>query len=342
MQNNMSEQALYEYRRALKINPYDVESRQAYAKLLLNRGYPERYVDQLAFVQSIGKSNNAINDAVESYGKLLSTSINKTWKIDPLYLDKAHTSIGFYFQRDPTNILHPDSERITTSMISEVFSYDLRYNVQSRDTPVGSYSEAFRASREAGEDYFALVNFRENKRDMQIVVDLYVSKTGSKADSFTVFRTGTDRYANALRRLVQTVAAVMPVRGSILKRYQAEAVIDLGKSDGIKKDMSFDVLPKEAVSVKNEGLGLIYNQADVMGTFTVSGIDEDVSLGKLQRSGFYDRMDSGDVVIPKPDKKDAASGTQTSSQGAQNSLSIANADVVKQAPALLSLLRKIR
>ena len=348
MLNNMSEQALYEYRRALKINPYDVESRQAYAKLLLNRGYPERYVEQLAFVQSIGKSSNEINDAVESYGKLLSTSIFKTWKIDPLYLDKAHTSIGFYFQKDPTNIMHPDSERITTSMISEVFSYDLRYTVQSRDTPVGSYSEAFRTSREAGEDYFALVNFRENKRDIQIVVDLYVSKTGSKADSFTVFRTGTDRYANALRRLVQTVASVMPVRGAILKRYQGEAVIDLGKSDGIKKDMSFDVLPQEAVSVKSEGLGLIYNPTDVMGTFTVSGVDEDVSLGKLLRSGFYDRMDSGDVVIPKPDKKDAATGTAktatatTSVQGAQNAVSVANADVVKQAPALLSLLRKIR
>ena len=342
MQNNMSEQALYEYRRALKINPYDVESRQSYAKLLLNRGYPERYLEQLAFVQSIGKSNNAINDAVESYGKLLSTSIYKKWQIDPLYLDKAHTSIGFYFQKDPTNILHPDSERITTSMISEVFSYDLRYSVHSRETPVGSYSEAFRTSREAGEDYFALVNVKENNRDMQIIVDLYVSKTGSKADSFTVFRTGNDRFSNALRRLVQTIASVMPVRGSVLKRYQGEAVIDLGKSDGIKADMIFDVLPKEAVSIKNEGLGLMYNPADVMGTFTINGVDEDVSLGKIERSVFFDRMNSGDVVIPKPVKKDTAEGTAQTQNNTQNVASVANADTVKQAPALLSLLRKIR
>ena len=350
MQNNMSEQALYEYRRVLKINPYDVESRQSYAKLLLNRGYPERYVEQLSFVQSIGKSTNAINDAIESYGRLLSTSIYKKWQIDPLYLDKAHTSIGFYYQMDPTNILHPDSERITTNMISEVFSYDLRYSVHSREIPVGSYSEAFRTSREAGEDYFALVNFRENNRDLQIVVDLYVSKTGSKADTFTVFRTGNDRFSNALRRLVQTIASVMPVRGVVLKRYQGEAVIDLGKSDGIKADMAFDILPKEAVNIKNEGIGLLYDTAEVLGTFTVSGIDEDISLGKLVRSGFFDRINNGDVIIPKPVKADTASispakgtaQTQNNATGAQNVSTVANSAIVKQAPALLSLLRKIR
>lgn len=335
-ENNMSEQALYEYRRALKVNPYDVESRAAYAKLLLNRGYPQRYVEQLVFIQSLGKSTAAINDAVESYGKLLSSSIPKKWKIDPLYLDKAHTSIGLYYQNDPSNLLHPDSERITTAMVSEVFSYDLRFTVKAREKAVGSYSEAFRTSRESGEDYFALVRFRENDRDAQIIVDLYVSKTGSRADSFTVFRTGNDRYSNALRRLVQTIAAAMPVRGAVLARYQSDAVIDLGKSDGTKAEQSFDVVPQSAVSVKNEGIGLMYDPADALGSFTVTGVDEDVSLGKLERVGFYDRISTGDLVIPKP-AKDAAASAMGTVEGAS-----APGSAAKQAPALLSLLRKIR
>lgn len=327
-ENNLSEQALYEYRRALKVNPYDTSSRQAYARLLLARGYPERHVEQLRFVQSIGKSSNEVNDAVESYSKLLSTSVPNRWNIDPLYLEKAHTSIGLYFQTDQSNIMHPDAERITASMVAEVFGYDIRFSVASRETPVGSYSEAFRASRSKGEDYFGLVTFRENDRDMRINVDLYVSKTGSRADSFTVFRTGNDRYANALRRLVQTIASAMPVRGALVGRYQSDAVIDLGKSDGVVTGTVFSLFPASAVSVQNEGIGLAYDPAKLLGTFTVTEVDEDVSQGKLERNGFYDRINAGDIAIPavKGDKE----GPATESASAGNP------------PALLSQLRKIR
>lgn len=331
-QNNMNEQALYEYRRALKINPYDVDSRQSYAKLLLNRGYPARYVGQLKFIQSIGKSTNAINDAVESYGKLLSTSIAQKWKLDPLYLDKAHTSIGLYYQSDTTNIAHPDSERITTGMLADVFSSDLRYKVRAQEIPVGSYSEAFRISREAGEDYFGIVRFRENARDIQITVDLYVSRTGAKANTFSVFRTANDRYANALRRLIQTMSASFPSRGVVLGRYQAEGSIDLGKSDGVKPGAVFEVFPSSSVSVKNAGIGLLRNEASVLGTFTVDAVDEDVSQGKFERSGFYDRINSGDVVLPKIDKAGAGKTAGATETAASQ----------KQVPALLSLLRKIR
>jgi len=327
-QANMADQALYEYRRALKVNPYDVQSRQAYAKLLLSRGYPGRYVEQLEFVQSLGKSTNAINDAVESYNKLLVNSLPAKWKVDPLSLDKAHTSVGLYFQNDPANILHPDSERIATSMLAEVFGYDLRFAVSARDAPAASYSEAFRTSREKGEDYFGLVKFRENDRDMQLTVELYVSKTGSRADSYTVFRTGNDRFPNSLRRLVQTMATALPVRGAVINRFQADAVIDLGKSDSVTAGQIFDVLPKSAVTVKNEGIGLQYDPAAVLGTFTLSAVDEDISQGKLERNGFYDRINAGDAVLPKPKEEPKPA--------------LKNEAVVRNAPALLSLLRKIR
>ncbi len=329
-QKNMSDQALYEYRRALKVNPYDITSRQAYAKLLLTRGYPERYLEQLQFVQSLGKSTNAINDAVESYGKLLVNSVPNKWKIDPLNLDKGHTSIGLYYQNDVSNIIHPDSERITTAMIAEVFSYDLRFAVVGNEAPVASYSEAFRSSREKGEDYFALVKFRENNRDVQITVDLYVSKTGSRADSFSVFRTGNDRYSNALRRLVQSVAASMPLRGAVLGRYQADSVIDLGKSDGVILGQKFNVILKNTVSVKNEGIGLQFDPSNVLGVFTITTVDEDVSQGKLERSGFFDRVNTGDTVLLKPEETvKAAAASKVDSP-------------VQTAPLLLSLLRKIR
>jgi len=349
-QKNMSDQALYEYRRALKINPYDTASREAYAKLLLTRGYPERYIEQLKFIQSLGKSTARVNDAVESYGKLLGNSVPVKWKIDPLYLDKAHTEISFYYQQDPANFLHPDSERITSSMISEVFSYNPGFKTEVASAPVGSYSEAFRASREKGDDYFALVKIRENSRDVQITVDLYVARTGSVAKTFTVFRTGNDRYSNALRRLVQVMTAAIPLRGAVVNRFQADAVIDLGKSDGIKVGQQFDVIPSSLVTVQNEGIGLRFDPAQILGTFTVTTVDEDVSQGKLERGGFFDRINSGDTVLLKPDDAEVADGA-TPAKGTSAASGSAGSATGKSAvpeagektpPALLLLLRKIR
>jgi len=308
-QKNMSDQGLYEYRRALKINPYDTASREAYARLLLTRGYPARYVEQLKFIQSLGKGSASVNDAVESYGKLLSNSVPAKWKIDPVYLDKAHIALTFYYQADAANFMHPDSERITSGMIGEVFSYNPGFKIEAPESPVGSYSEAFRKSREKGDDYFALVRIRENARDVQITCDLYVARTGSVAEHFTVFRTGNDRYANAIRRLVQIMTQAMPVRGSIVNRFQADSVIDLGKADGIKVGQKFDVVPSSLVTVLNEGIGMRFNPADVLGTFTVTAVDEDVSQGKLERGGFFDRINAGDTVLVKADQGDGATTT---------------------------------
>jgi len=332
-QKNLSDQALYEYRRALKVNPYDVASRRAYAKLLLTRGYPARHLDQLKFIQTLGKSTSEVNDAVENYEKLLQGSLPKKWKVDPLYLDKSHARVGLYYQADPGNVRHPDAERVTVSMVAEVFSYDQRFTVSAREAPVSSYAEAFRASREAGEDYFALVTLDETERDVRISLDLYVSRTGSRAEAFSVFRTGNDRYANALRRLVQTVASRMPVRGAVLARYQADAIIDLGRSDGVAKDQIFDVVPRASVRPANEGLALSYPADQVLASFTVTALDEDLSQGILERSGYFDRVNAGDAVIPRA--KEAASG------GAQEGGAKAE-PVAGGEPFLLNMLRKIR
>lgn len=356
--SNMSDQALYEYRRALKINPDDAQVRQAYAKLLLTRGYPGRYLSQLEFIQSLGKSATQINDAVESYSRLLSGSVAKKWGIEPLYLDKSHVKIGLYYMMDGSNIIHPDSERITTAMIGDAFSHDLRLSVRANEQPVGSYSEAFRVSRQAGEDYFALVTFGENKRDIQITLDMYVSRTGSRADTFNVFRTGNDRYPNALRRLAQMVGAAMPVRGAIVARYQGDAVIDLGKSDGISAGQSFDIIEASQVSPLNEGIGIQYDPQRVLGTFTVTTLDEDVSQGKIERGGFFDRINKGDSVIlrktegDKDGKKEGEKSPEQESAGESGGRAGKTAEPAKtdagtvskaprMAPALLGLIRKI-
>ncbi len=327
-QQNLAEQALFEYRRALRVYPDDVDTRYAYARLLLARGYPAQFVSQLEFIHSLGKSTTTINDAIESYGRLLSTSVHRVWKIEPLYLDKGHTTIGLFYQNDPSNILHPDSERICTHMLAQSFTYNPRFVIHSAEQPVKSYSEAYRISRQRGDDYFILLKYSENDRDTRIRAEVHISDTGSPAQTLSVFRTGNDRFPNALRRMAQMLSAVFPLRGTILARHHSDAVVDIGMVDGVQKDQVFDIVDSRAVRIAGNEIGLSYEKSAVLGTLVITEPDEDIAKGTIRRTGFYDRITVGDAVIlaPQEDEKEQSGDT----------------DGLQSAPALFRLIRQIR
>lgn len=294
---NITGQALYEYRRALKVSPYDVESREAYAALLRRIGYPERYLEQLEFIQSIGKSTPAVNDAVESYGSIYRSSIKNRWNVDSLTLDKAHLSLGIYYTINSANVAHPDAEKIAARLLYDELSYNRRFDVQLYNSESVDYAAAFRRSRKAENDYFILLRLTENDRDIEVFLDVYVSATGAKAASFTVYRTGNDRWVHAVRRLGMVVAEKMPVIGTIINRYQNSAIIDIGSHDAMIEKAKFDVIRVNTVSVASEGIGLVYAPDNVYGSFTVTTVSEDISEGVLSRRGYFDRINKGDTVV---------------------------------------------
>ena len=335
LNRNMTDQALYEYRRALKVYPYDTESRQAYANILMRQGFYERAVQQLEFIQSIEKSTARINDTVEAYSKMLDHSVRNRWKIDPLYLNKAHLSVGLFYQVNAANVFHPEAEKLTAALINDILSYNRRFAVSAHLDSPSSYTEAFRQARTAGNDYFGIVNLQENERDIQITLDLYVGRTGSKAETLTVYRSGNDRFGNAVRRIIGLFNQAMPVIGSIAGRSQAEAVIDIGSGDCDFTDYTIEIVKKGTLTIANEGIGLLYNEKDVLGTFTIGRISEDLTEGTLTRKGYYDRMTKGDMAV--------LIYTDPAKTGSKAEKTVDGTDPRgQQMSQLLSLLRSIR
>ena len=326
---NITDKALYEYRRALKVYPYDVVSREAYAQILLRMGYPSRYLEQMLFIQSIVKSNKRVNDAVETYSKTLLTSLQTKWKIDPLYLNKAHISIGLFYEMESVNVIHPEAEKITQIMAADIFSHDPRLKVTSYSNESATYTQAFKKSRAANDDYFGVVKLRENERDIQLILELYVARTGAVAKTFNVYRSGNDRFSNSVRRLTNLLANELPVVGKVMSRYQNEALIDIGKYDTDFKDTKIAVIKKDKLVIQKDGIGVTYSPEDLLGYFEPARSEEDLTEGYLKLSGYYDRMNKDDSVIllkktdNKKESSDYVNFMQTSSY-------------------LLSLLRKIR
>jgi tetratricopeptide (TPR) repeat protein len=293
---NLGDEAIFEYRRGLRLNPYAGERRD-YAELLRLQGYPARYLEELRVVQDQGQGDRSVNDAVETYGALLSDALFRRWQVNPVEISKPHWKVAVFSTASQSSFLHADAALAAASLVREILIHQRNIDAMELELAQGSFSQAFRNAREAGADYFLLVSVAEGERDLSLTGELFVARTGAPAQSYTVFRTGEDRLRNAARGLAEGLARSLPLRGELIARRQAQGLIDKGRSDGVNSGMSFDVIRKGSAEVLNEGIGLSYDEGDKVGTFTVDTADEEVAAGVLARSGFFDRISPGDELV---------------------------------------------
>lgn len=327
-QKYLSLQARYEYKRALVINPASVAARLSFAEILLRDGYPENYLGQLRFIRDQGNETREVTDKIESFTSLLEDSISNKWNVDPLYLEKVRYTIGLYYVQPTVQLVHPDSDALTAQMLAESLSSDGKLKVSAFNSAISGYAEAFRLSRQGKQDYFGMVSFEENERELTVSLTLYVSRTGNKAAEFKVYRTGNDRYANALRRMTQVVASSMAPKGKILDRNSSTVLIDFGRSDGADKDTVYNVIKKGTVNTADKTLGTVFDEQNQFGTVTVTALGEEISEGVIKQKGFYDRINIGDELIPLPKESEEAKEEAVAAD--------------RQRPALITLIKSIR
>jgi hypothetical protein len=299
---NMNGEALFEYRRGLRLNPYALDRRE-YAEILRRQGYPSRYIEELKFLQSLGLEKlpqnevRAINDAVEAYESMLTNTLYRRWPVEPRELSQRHWKVAIFSYANQAAFLHADAGFTASSYIKDLLVHDR--NIEAMDLPLnqGGFSQAYRTAREAGADYFLVVSIAENERDLSLTGELFVGRTGSRASNFYIYRTGPDRLRNASRGITEQLSAALPFRGVLLRRRANQGLLDKGKADSVAVGTVYDLVKKGKSSIRNEGIGLVYAPEDVIGTFTVERIDEELSSGLLTRKGFFDSIEAGDEII---------------------------------------------
>ena len=299
---NLSEEALFEYRRGLRLNPY-ARDRREYAELLRLRGYPARFLEELRFMQELGLGDRSINDAVETYNALLSGALYRRWAVDPVQLASRHWKLAVFSVSSQSSFYHTDSGALGSSYIKDLLVHSRDILPMDLELRQPSFSAAFRSAREAGADYFLAVTITESERDLSVKGELFVGRTGSPAGTFYAFRTGTDRLRNASRGIVEQLGAALPFRGELIQRRSSQGLIDKGKADGVKVDAIYEVVKKGRPMILNEGMGLNYSDGDVVGTLVITEADEEVAVGNLTRNGFFDRIAPGDEVILQEQKQ---------------------------------------
>jgi tetratricopeptide (TPR) repeat protein len=293
---NLSEQALFEYRRGLRLNPY-APDRKEYADILRLRGYPARYLEELRFLQSNGIREGAVNDAIEAYDALLADALYRRWDVDPVEAFRRHWKVAVFSLPSGDTFHHVGAGSISSAYVRDLLAHDRNISALDMDLNQASFSAAFHRAREAGADYFLILTVSENARDISLKGELFVGRTGSPAASFYAYRTGEDRLRNAARALAEQLSAALPFRGSLIQRRSSQGLMDKGRADGVAAGAEYDVVKNGQAFVRNEGIGLVYSPEDVVGKLRIERADEEVSMGILARQGFFDRIGIGDEII---------------------------------------------
>lgn len=295
--------AVYEYQRALLLDPNNYEARKAYADIIELNGMYELYLDQLKFMYDHnadklkGKALTNLTDKIESYESLLSSTLAKKWKVEPFYLDKTRWNIAIFYEDNTSSFIHADINNLAARACADIFSGVAITSVKTQAFPVSGYGEAFKNARTNNYDYFIIVSLSEGANDLTLSSTIYNGRTGLEIEKNSFYSTGNNRFSTVLRRFRKSVLDKLPVRGKILARNGKTVLVDLGKSENITKNAQFHIVKKDALQTADNEYGLFYSQSDLYGTLTITNASEEVSEGVIENMGFYDRVNIDDEVV---------------------------------------------
>ncbi len=311
--------AVYEYQRALLLDPLNYEARSAYADILEINGMYELYLEQLKFIKEHSEEkalpvlieqghgepvtttstvkNVELNDKIEAYEDLLSNTLGKKWKIDPFYLDKTRWNIAVFYEESNNSFIHADTNRLVAAAAADIFSGVAITSVKTQVTPVSGYGEAFKNARSGSFDYFIILSLSEGENDMTLNSTMYSGRTGLEISKNSFYCTGNNRFSTVLRRFRASVLEKLSVRGKILARNGKTVLVDLGKSENIVAGASFKIIKKGQVKTADSGSGLYYKDSDILGNLVITVAGEEISEAEIDNHGFYDRINVDDEVI---------------------------------------------
>lgn len=295
--------AVYEYQRALLLNPTNYEARKAYAEILELNGMHEMYLNQLQFIkahnsgQIKGRNLTELNDRIEAFSYLLDNTLADEWDVEPFYLDKTRWNIAIFYEDSNNSFIHADTNRLAARAAADVFSGVAITSVKTQVTPIGGYGEAFKNARANNFDYFVMLSLSEGQNDLTLSAKMYSGRTGLEIFTKNFYSTGNNKFSTVLRRFRNTVLSELTVRGKILKRNGKTVLVDLGRAENVVKDARFKIIKKGCIKTADNGAGVFYSDSDVLGELVITRSGEEVSEAEIENQGFYDRINLEDEVV---------------------------------------------
>ncbi len=311
LERNVMDKAFIHYKRAIQLDPLDPKKRLEFADLLRIRDFWELYLHELRNIlrDTLDVSSVDINDRIEIVENRVSTNLASLWKVDqygeqesdPGFVPKTKTTVAVFdgFRSDYIyeDFLHPRISKTISEILAYVLGYHQKIEVLSFRDEVHTRHDALRRARVTGAQYYLTGSVVEKEDSLKIQVDLYSSFNGKIVQSFETYFTGNDKLFRSAVALASRINEKIPLRGLIARMQGNRVIINIGHTHGVVEDMRFHII-REGVLRKNPETGEFVTDPEVLlGTLTVTEVDEMIAEGVYEYTGLYNRVNVYDNVV---------------------------------------------
>lgn len=284
-------------RRGLRLDPYSASGRELYADLLRYQGFRSRFLRELTVLDALGKADLETQDTIEGYRSLLSEEVSASWDLPQFDLERRRLVFGVFVTPEAVSLPYPGAgEALGRYVRDHLFAVEA-LQPAGEGTEVATLSDAFSAARSAGMDYYLVVEAEDRGRTLTMRLALYSGRTGGHVGDLDASRSGPYRLERAVFALVQELEERLPRYGRILKRSRNLGAISLGRVDGVAVGDELIILRSGSLLARRDALGFEYSEDGVLGTATITRVDDLVSEVTIVPEGFTDIILVGDDVL---------------------------------------------
>lgn len=284
----LDRQAERAYRRGLLLYPFDTELRRRLAQMYLRRQQIARYLQELEVIRSLGDTSNDLEDRITAYSGALRDSPATRWDVDQFTAPRVRTEMSLHIRQSPET-LEPGIATVVGQYLAHYLNMSQNAEVIARVDQDETATETLARARSTGAHRALLVDVTMGPT--QIILDLQAvdPRTGEVLARRTIRRSGIDRVTRAVREAGDVVEQTVVPRGVVLQRRFDEAILSLGRVDGVEEGTQVQFLHRTTGAI--------------LGTGTVIAHDDLVAEVQVVADS-PDRITAGVHVIPRVDPRD--------------------------------------
>lgn len=240
LKKGMISLAIYEYKRAISLNPQDPKIRLSLARIYEKREMFSNTENELIKVIELEPTNIQASDMAERINFKKKKTITYQEKIDEIPKPELRL-IFFTISKCP--LVYPDSLNYLNYLLETILSYSKKLSLIIPQEFSGDKKKAIEKAKENGADFLLFVEVEENEQMIKTKAIL-INIENLKEDVIISKGSGNNRLKEVIYYLSQKTEELLPIKAKIFKIEGGDAFINAGSLCGIKEGDIFEVLEK--------------------------------------------------------------------------------------------------
>ncbi len=289
------------YRKGLQIKNKDYEGLKGYAQYFKINKINNRFYNIYEELSKMDPNDRDVKDQLNIYRRHISKTVSKRWKLDSTSFMRDEYQLSFFVKNSPQQVIHYNTQNHIYNAFTHIMNSYLNIN-QKEGGVVNDFAQAFKMANENGSDYFFILDVIEKERSLHIQVDIYFAKSGILLDSFSLLETGNHRIQSALTYISEKISTSLPLQGTLARFQFDKGICNLGITDGLEVGDELLIIRKGFLGQGTKGFSFDYEDKNVLGTFSVTAVDDIMSEGEVKNRFYYDLINEGDHIIQVPNE----------------------------------------